>query len=710
MFVRIFVAAAVLFVAAPSFAQERLALVIANGAYESDALPAVAGASSDADEVADALEQATFEVTRANDVDLRDLKVAVRDFTDAVEAAGEDAVALIYFAGQGFAADGQNYIAPIGADLRDKSDAEFEALSVEWILSRLARAHDGPSLLVLDAARPNALSSGSEQGFVLMGETPPNALIAFSNTPGSIASDEASNASAFASAFAAEAVVPGQTADEVFANTRDSVAAQSEGAMVPFVQSALADEVILSPQTMFGLSGLTETEEAADVSPEVEAWTAVKDSEDAGALKTFIDSYPEGAYTALARSRLDETTGAVQDITTRFALLQEQSEVVSAPQRAHEFYANARLHELRGENQEARQNYLKYLAFDPPYVDPHLRFQRFLQGEDGIEAAREVYRSLSAGSNAIATRFAAALLEPEAERTASLQALLEEAPEFAPALHALSEDHSAARLGAQASADKIAEGRLLEAFKAQLDAGGVRQYYIDQQAAADVIEDVETRLAALSTVNLDALASPVHINAMRSNQGWTVTFNIADQVREIFTGAEGGELTSTGFMPGIVNPQTGEPLPRQFIEVDPDADTQTIMVAYTDIRGERRGPFPVLFDPHSALRDGQKQILQQFTNAWISTSEWDGRMLIYFTHLISYRCAIDTVAFSYDGDQLDRIYELAPCNPDNPHAVATASGNDTDIYQAVPSGAESVSVQLTYKDGTISDVKRFAIK
>ncbi|MEM8853023.1 MAG: caspase family protein [Pseudomonadota bacterium] len=709
MFVRIFVAAAVLFVAAPSFAQERMALVIANGAYDGEALPAVASASTDAEMVAEALEQAAFEVTRADDVDLRDLKVAVRDFADAVEAAGEETIALVYFTGQGFAAEGQNYIAPIGADLRDKSDAEFEALAVEWVLSRLARAHDGPNLLVLDAARPNALSSGNEAGFVLMGETPQNALVAFANTPGSVAPDDGGE-SPFASAFAAEAVVPGQTADEVFANTRDGVAAQSEGAMVPFVQSALADDVILAPQTMFGLSGLTQTEEAADLSPEVEAWTAVKDSEDAGALKTFINSYPEGAYTALARSRLDETTGAVQDITTRFALLQEQSEVVSAPQRAHEFYANARLHELRGENQEARQNYLKYLAFDPPYVDPHLRFQRFLQGQDGIEAAREVYRSLSAGSNAIATRFAAALLEPEEARTAALEALLEDAPDFAPALHALSEDHSAARLGAQASADKIAEGRLLEAFKARLDAGDVRPYYIDQQAAADVIEDVETRLAALSTVNLDALASPVHINAMRSNQGWTVSFNIADQVREIFTGPEGGELASTGFMPGIVNPQTGEALPRQFIEVDPDAEAHTIMVAYTDIRGERRGPFPVLFDPHSALRDGQKQILLQLTNAWISTRDWDGRMLIYFTHLISYRCAIDTVAFSYDGDDLDRTYELAPCNPDDPHVVETASGVDSDIFQTVPSGATSVSVQLTFKDGTVSDVKRFAIK
>jgi hypothetical protein len=88
-------------------------------------------------------------------------------------------------------------------------------------------------------------------------------------------------------------------------------------------------------------------------------------------------------------------------------------------------------------------------------------------------------------------------------------------------------------------------------------------------------------------------------------------------------------------------------------------------------------------------------------NGWLSFRDHDGRLLLYFTHLISNRCAIDKIAYGIDSDSTPSEFALEPCNPAEPYSV----GN-RPIYVEVPANSRYASVRLTFKDGTTSDIVR----
>ena len=98
----------------------------------------------------------------------------------------------------------------------------------------------------------------------------------------------------------------------------------------------------------------------------------------------------------------------------------------------------------------------------------------------------------------------------------------------------------------------------------------------------------------------------------------------------------------------------------------------------------------------------EKQILQMTTNSWVAFRNYNGRQLIYFTHLESWKCGIKQVRYSINSENLDRIYTLQPCDPANPNAVTT-----NKPYISLPLGtAQTIAVQLTYQDGSLSEVVR----
>src|SRR5437588_7066049 len=77
-------------------AEQRIALVVGNAAYEAGALKT---ASNDAGLVAQSLEAAGFEVMGARDLDHDALGRAFRDFLDKVAGLGSDDVAVLYLSG-----------------------------------------------------------------------------------------------------------------------------------------------------------------------------------------------------------------------------------------------------------------------------------------------------------------------------------------------------------------------------------------------------------------------------------------------------------------------------------------------------------------------------------------------------------------------------------------------------------------------------------
>jgi hypothetical protein len=98
----------------------------------------------------------------------------------------------------------------------------------------------------------------------------------------------------------------------------------------------------------------------------------------------------------------------------------------------------------------------------------------------------------------------------------------------------------------------------------------------------------------------------------------------------------------------------------------------------------------------------EKQILEMTKKSWLAFRNYNGRQLIYFTQLEAWKCGIKQVNYSINSDALDQIYQLQPCDPANPNAITTDKP-----YISLPLGtSQTIAVQLTYEDGTKSEIVR----
>jgi hypothetical protein len=199
----------------------------------------------------------------------------------------------------------------------------------------------------------------------------------------------------------------------------------------------------------------------------------------------------------------------------------------------------------------------------------------------------------------------------------------------------------------------------------------------------------------------DAVNAPIAMFS-RHNGGWTVVFSILDPTLGIsWRIGETSEFRETGFM-DTLDPRTRKRMPNPSIELAADAPAATIWVRYVDTSGELQGPFPIKFDPEAALIHDQRKILDMTATSWLSFREFNG-LLVYYTQLMSYRCAIREVRVGIDSAVPDRVLKMPPCDIRDPSAIP----GDAKPYLKLPAETKSVSVELTYRDGSVSEIKSF---
>jgi hypothetical protein len=199
----------------------------------------------------------------------------------------------------------------------------------------------------------------------------------------------------------------------------------------------------------------------------------------------------------------------------------------------------------------------------------------------------------------------------------------------------------------------------------------------------------------------DSVNAPIAMFS-RHNGGWTVVFSIADPTLGIsWRIGEAGDFRETGFM-DTLDPRTRKRMPNPSIELAADAPAATIQVRYVDTNGEVQGPFPIRFDPEAALIRDQRKILDMTATSWLSFREFNG-LLVYYTHLMSYRCAIREVRVGIDSTVPDKVLKMPPCDPRDPSAIP----HEATPYLKLAPQTRSVSVELTYRDGSVSEIKSF---
>jgi hypothetical protein len=230
----------------------------------------------------------------------------------------------------------------------------------------------------------------------------------------------------------------------------------------------------------------------------------------------------------------------------------------------------------------------------------------------------------------------------------------------------------------------------------------------DPNRKIDVVDQRPTQVASLPPVTTAPRIAPTPESSnapiasfSRHNGGWTVVFSLADPALVISWRIGNGEFKDTGFMDAL-DPRTRKRIPSPSIELDADAPAATIEVRYVDANGDMQGPFPIRFDPAQALFRDQRKILDMTASSWLAFRDFNG-LLLYYTHLVTYRCAIKQMRIGIDSSIPDKVIQLPPCDMRDPSSIPEKA----QVLMKVPPTTQSVSVELTYLDGSLSEIKTF---
>jgi hypothetical protein len=194
-------------------------------------------------------------------------------------------------------------------------------------------------------------------------------------------------------------------------------------------------------------------------------------------------------------------------------------------------------------------------------------------------------------------------------------------------------------------------------------------------------------------------------NFSYSNSGWIVSVSLPEAAVQFgYRIGEAGDFVDTGLTQNI-DPRTGQAMPVTWFSLPADQPAGTVYVTWRDKRGEEAGVFPIAFDPGQALKAGQKQILEQLWTAWVSFRQFNGE-LVYFSHLMSYRCGIEKIEYTFDNSDKVETWPLHQCDPADPIRIP----DNAKLYRQMPKGTKSMQVVVTYFDGAKSPVRNFNVK
>lgn len=397
-----------------------------------------------------------------------------------------------------------------------------------------------------------------------------------------------------------------------------------------------------------------------------------------------------------------EAKGSLEKIAQRFESLSSTGGLITGAKTPEEHYHNARVHELGGNFAAARKEYSEYLSSNLDALDPWLSYSAMLKAAEGKAGAVEAMRYFGdkLTPRTVSYETALALLEEGDARLAKLQSLAASHPDFGPLAWLISQEFSEARRGDQTLADQRAEKEWLEKFRASHAAGKFEKYFLDKKEAQKWIEAGEARWAKLLSTPERVLENPVTLIAQLSNGGWAVIFTLTDfKAKELFYKLDGkDDFQSTGHLP-YKNAQTGLPMVNTHVPLPnlPPGE-HTIEVKYVDKNEKTNGPYTLRFSTADEQLAQGKMMLNAASGSWLSFRDYDGKVLLYFTTLMSYRPIIKEVRYSLNNDALDKTFRFKPS--EEMYEVGD------EVYLAVPGDSQFASVQVTFKDGTTSTVQK----
>ncbi len=333
---------------------KRVALVVGNGAYGD--LGRLPNPPNDASDIAAKLRALHFDVTLVTDGDAEAMVSALRDFGEA--GVGAD-VALFFYAGHGMAMEGENYLIPVRARIKDKLSLRYGALSLSDVRDTLESTDAPLKMVILDACRDNPLAKQLQQSTGQLGRSldASNGLakmnidrgsgwyIAFATGPGDVALDGKNQRnSPFTQALLAHVGDENVDVRVMFGSVRDAVVRATEDQQIPWSEDGMRGQFQFNPVAVkpavdaaqiawrsivnstspadfddflqkfpdsdYSNSAKIQRQQLREPKAESDAWKTTQTSSDPAAYEEFLRNYPEGAFASTARLMLQNLLGA----------------------------------------------------------------------------------------------------------------------------------------------------------------------------------------------------------------------------------------------------------------------------------------------------------------------------------------------------------------------------------------------------------------
>lgn len=338
---------------------ERVALVIGNSDYPSYPLR---NPENDATAIGERLADLGFDVILRLNADRQAMAQSIQEFAGRL---GEGSVGLFYYAGHGIQARGRNFLIPVDAELTAERALKFEAIDVTSVLEDMEFAGNRLNIVILDACRNNPFERrfrGVSRGLAAI-DAARGTLIAYATAPGAVAADGTGENGLYTEELLHALARPGLKAEEVFKRVRIAVSDRSQGRQVPWESSSLTGDFVFNPVNP---SAKVSASGAPSGRSEVLFWESVKDSEDARAFEAYLDRYPEGTFSDLARLRIESLETARSEPSTTSHTHRPQR-IAALLEKARLDMENQRLTSPPGEN--AVEKLRAVLALDPDNAD-----------------------------------------------------------------------------------------------------------------------------------------------------------------------------------------------------------------------------------------------------------------------------------------------------------------------------------------------------
>lgn len=222
----------------------KTALVIGNAKYKF--VSPLTNPPNDAEDIAKALKKLGFKVILKVNISNQEMENSVEEFRK--ELTSRKGIGLFYYSGHGMQVDGDNYLIPVDADLKIKSDIKYKTLNLGLVLDNMKESGSIMNLVILDACRDNPFRGfrSTSSGLANI-NAPTGSLIAYSTSPGSVAEDGDGRNGTYTEKLLKYMNVKGLKVEDVFKKVRQDVVEKTGRKQTPWENTSITGDFYFYP-------------------------------------------------------------------------------------------------------------------------------------------------------------------------------------------------------------------------------------------------------------------------------------------------------------------------------------------------------------------------------------------------------------------------------------------------------------------------------